>query len=132
LKFSASSKLGVKLLLTALALPLGLALFAAAPAVANEDRENRDRVAGLVSEIQKRMGVAVPMTGSSIPPVVVHDHTGLVTSQTPVNIAEIEITTLTPADKFAYAITPLIVVLAMGSVLLVWVGLAQKVSQDAV
>jgi hypothetical protein len=78
------------------------------------------------------MGVAVQMTGTSIPPMVMTEQTGVVINQTPINIAEIEITTLTPADKFSYAITPLIVVLAMGSVLLVWVGLAQKVSQDAV
>jgi hypothetical protein len=126
------SALALKLTLAALVLPLVLSLAIATPAQANDERDHRDRFSGLMLQIQQRMGVAVQMTGTSIPPMVMTEQTGVVINQTPINIAEIEITTLTPADKFSYAITPLIVVLAMGSVLLVWVGLAQKVSQDAV
>jgi hypothetical protein len=126
------SALALKLTLAALTLPLVLSVAIATPAQANDERDHRDRFSGLMLQIQQRMGVAVQMTGTSIPPMVMTEQTGVVINQTPINIAEIEITTLTPADKFSYAITPLIVVLAMGSVLLVWVGLAQKVSQDAV
>lgn len=126
------SALALKLTLAALVLPLVLSVALATPAQANDERDHRDRFSGLMLQIQQRMGVAVQMTGTSIPPMVMTEQTGVVINQTPINIAEIEITTLTPADKFSYAITPLIVVLAMGSVLLVWVGLAQKVSQDAV
>lgn len=126
------SGVALKLTLAALTLPLVFALGLAAPAQAYDDPEHRDRLSSLLVQIQQRMGVAVQMTGNSIPPMVVHERSGVVISEAPINIAEIEITTLTPADKFSYAITPLIVVLAMGSVLLVWVGLAQKVSQDAV
>ena len=126
------SALALKLTLAALTLPLVLSVALATPAQANDERDHRDRFSGLMLQIQQRMGVAVQMTGTSIPPMVMTEQTGVVINQTPINIAEIEITTLTPADKFSYAITPLIVVLAMGSVLLVWVGLAQKVSQDAV
>jgi hypothetical protein len=126
------SAVALKLTLAALMLPLVFTLAFAAPVAANDERDHQDRVSSLLLQIQQRMGVAVQMTGNSIPPMVMHEQTGIVVSETPINIAEIEITTLTPADKFSYAITPLIVVLAMGSVLLVWVGLAQKVSQDAV
>jgi hypothetical protein len=126
------SGFALKLTLAALALPLVLTLTLAASAQANDEAENSDQRSGLLVQIQQRVGVAVEMTGNSIPPVVIHELSGVAVSELPINIAEIEITTLTPADKFSYAITPLIVVLAMGSVLLVWVGLAQKVSQDAV
>lgn len=126
------SALPLTLVLAALTLPLVFALTLAAPAQARDEPDHRDRVSSLLLQIQQRMGVAVQMTGNSIPPMVITEQTGVVVNKTPINIAEIEITSLTPADKFSYAITPLIVVLAMGSVLLVWVGLAQKVSQDAV
>lgn len=43
----------------------------------------------------------------------------------PIDLTKIEITTLTPADKFVNATTPLVMALGMGSVALVAYTLAQ-------
>jgi hypothetical protein len=43
----------------------------------------------------------------------------------PIDFSKIEITTLTPADKFVNATTPLVIALAMGSVALVAYTLQQ-------
>lgn len=134
MRFSLSARWGRTLgaLLLALLASTALALSTAStPAAANEN--DREQMAEMLIQIQRQLGVAVEMTGTSIPPVVIHEGHGVDhTSQPPIDIAQIEITTLTPADKFSYAITPLIVVLALGSIMLVGIGLSQKVADDAV
>ncbi len=48
----------------------------------------------------------------------------------PIDFSKVEITTLTPADKFVNATTPLVISLAMGSLALVVYSLVQG-SRDA-
>lgn len=48
----------------------------------------------------------------------------------PIDVSEIEITTLTPADKFVNATTPLVIALALGSVALVIYSLLQGSKQQ--
>jgi hypothetical protein len=90
------------------------------------------RITSVLVEVQRRAGVGVEMTGTSIPPMTVGSGHEITQAAEPIEISVIEITTLTPADKFAFAITPLIVALAMGSVALVWIGLAQSVERSEV
>ena len=47
----------------------------------------------------------------------------------PIDLSRVEITTLTPADKFVNATTPLVMALAMGSVALVAYSLHQGVKE---
>jgi hypothetical protein len=47
----------------------------------------------------------------------------------PIDFSRVEITTLTPADKFVNATTPLVMALAMGSVALVGYSLMQGVKE---
>ena len=90
------------------------------------------RITNVLVEVQRRAGVGVEMTGTSIPPMMVGSGHEVTQPAQPIQISEIEITTLTPADRFTFAITPLIVALAMGSVALVWIGLAQSVERSEV
>lgn len=48
----------------------------------------------------------------------------------PIDVSKIEITTLTPADKFVNATTPLVIALALGSVALVIYSLLQGSKQQ--
>jgi hypothetical protein len=48
----------------------------------------------------------------------------------PIELSEIEITTLTPADRFVNATTPLVVALGLGSVALVIYTLAQGAKES--
>ena len=48
----------------------------------------------------------------------------------PIDVSEIEITTLTPADRFVNATTPLVVALGLGSVALVIYTLAQGAKES--
>lgn len=51
-------------------------------------------------------------------------------SNEPIDLEEIEITTLTPADRFVNATTPLVVALGLGSVALVIYTLAQGAKES--
>ena len=64
-----------------------------------------------------------------IPPAVVENQTNPKASK-PIDLNEVEITTMTPADEFAAATTPLVVALMFGSVGLVVYTLATQGRQD--
>jgi hypothetical protein len=51
-------------------------------------------------------------------------------AQDPIDLSKIEISTLTPADKFVNATTPLVVALGLGSVALVIYTLAQGAKES--
>lgn len=53
------------------------------------------------------------------------ERTQLSTSETPIDFSKVEISTLTPADKFVNATTPLVVSLGLGSLALVAYTLIQ-------
>ena len=59
-----------------------------------------------------------------VPPAKV-DNSVEIEEREPINFSEVEITTLTPADKFVNATTPLVIALAAGSVALVAYTLLQ-------
>ncbi|MFM1779669.1 MAG: hypothetical protein RIS51_814 [Actinomycetota bacterium] len=56
-----------------------------------------------------------------VPPAVVEEDDS---RPEPIDLNEIEITTLTPADKFAQATTPLVVAMGIGAITLIVVTLA--------
>lgn len=65
-----------------------------------------------------------------VPPAVVEEDDN---RPEPINLEEIEITTLTPADEFAQATTPLVVAMGIGAITLIVVTLAgskQKTSKS--
>ena len=64
-----------------------------------------------------------------IPPAVVENQVNPKAME-PIDLSEIEITTITPADEFAAATTPLVVALMFGSVGLVVYTLATQGRQD--
>ena len=56
-----------------------------------------------------------------VPPAVVEEDDS---RPEPIDLNEIEITTLTPADKFAQATTPLVVAMGIGAITLIVITLA--------
>lgn len=65
-----------------------------------------------------------------VPPAVVEENGD---RPEPINLEEIEITTMTPADEFAQATTPLVIAMGIGAITLIVVTLAgskQKASKS--
>lgn len=91
------------------------ALFFASPAMADE----QDELSREGDEIEQ-----------VIPPVIVNGQVDPSAAE-PLNLEEIEITTLTPADRFMNATTPLVVALMFGSVGLVVYTLATQGKGDS-
>jgi hypothetical protein len=92
------------------------ALFLASPAAADEHEEELFREDDEIEQV--------------IPPVIVNGQVDPNAAE-PLNLQEIEITTLTPADRFMNATTPLVVALMFGSVGLVVYTLATQGKGDS-
>ena len=91
------------------------ALFLAPPAMADEE-DDLFREGDEIEQV--------------IPPVIVNGQVDPNAAE-PLNLEEIEITTLTPADRFMNATTPLVVALMFGSVGLVVYTLATQGRGDS-
>lgn len=92
------------------------ALFFVSPAAADEHEDELFREGDEIEQV--------------IPPVIVNGQVDPNAAE-PLNLQEIEITTLTPADRFMNATTPLVVALMFGSVGLVVYTLASQGKGDS-
>jgi hypothetical protein len=92
------------------------AMLLAGPAFAEDDRDDFYREGDEIEQV--------------IPPVVVNGQVDPNAAE-PLNLDEIQITTITPADRFMNATTPLVVALMFGSVGLVVYTLATQGRGDS-